>query len=541
MAHPVLFPPSLRSVKWFGKDPMRIFLWMDLVSLAAPVDRCAVMLEDGQRIECGKGTVVTTRGLLAKRWKMSREQVKNFLSLAVREKLMTVVTTSKYSQITICGYDEYVPSDTVHNEIFTHEITHPKTSASDSKSDTCDDEVITELPTFLPTPVKVTHPSRRRVTHPKSDTTSCKSTRCGSSKEAELPTLDTDNLPTSVEITHPNKEKITHPKTSANNCKSDNCGSVEGAVLPTLNDDKLPTPKKVTHIFTHPASGVNDCKSGICGDDVRVNLPTFLPTQEIAEEKVTHKITHLGTSASDCKSEDCENKAGKELPTFLPTPPERQEMKETENEKVSPTPPIKEKDKESKEFRLLTQTVGFSKAETEFPAHTHTCAGGHTLTPEKARKAEERKAKAEARKQKQIALVTKGRHVFEAFFKEQYGEDYYWEAKDAMAMKQVFQKITFRRQQRNPPLPVDDDSLVDAFRQFLHSINKTWVINNFSMTKINSQYNDIISEIQNQKRYGNTTNRSIAGQSRLESQAVAILNDIAKADELYYRNKREGR
>lgn len=497
MAHPVLFPSSLKSVKWFGKDPMRIFLWMDLVSLAAPVDGCAVVLEDGQHIECGKGTVVTTRGLLAKRWEMSREQVKNFISLAVRENLMSVVSTSKYSKFTIVGYDEYVPSNTTCDDIFTQQITHPKKSANSSKSDDCDEPVATELPTFLPTPKKVTHPSGRKVTHLKNGATSCKSKNCGNNKVSELPTFNTEELPTSTKITHPDNGKVTHTKSGVTTYKSDDCHIGKEVNLPTCNAENLPTRKKFTHIFTRPENVVNDCSSDDCSKD---------------------KTT--------------------ELPSFLPTPTERQEMKETEseNEKVSPTPPIKEKDKEKESKEPLPRGCGFSYAETTFPAQTHTRESTHT--PDKARKAEERKAKAEARKQKQFTLVTKGRQVFEAFFKEQYGEDYYWEAKDAMAMKRVFQKITYRRQQRNPPLPVDDDSLVDAFRKFLYSINKAWVINNFSMTKIDSQYNDIISEIQNQKRYGNTTNRSVTGQSRLESQAVAIVNDIAKADELYYRNKR---
>ena len=530
MAHPVLFPSSLKSVKWFGKDPMRIFLWMDLVSLAAPVDGCAVVLEDGQHIECGKGTVVTTRGLLAKRWEMSREQVKNFISLAVRENLMSVVSTSKYSKFTIVGYDEYVPSNTTCDDIFTQQITHPKKPANSSKSDDCDEPVVTELPTFLPTP--------KKVTHLKNGATSCKSKNCGNNKVPELPTFNTEELPTSTKITHPDNGKVTHTKSGVTTCKSDDCHIGKEVSLPTYNAEKLPTRKKLPTFFTHPENVVNDCKSDECNKDKTAELPTFLPTQEKTEGKITQQITLLEKSANTCNTDSCGDGDDKELPTFLPTPTERQEMKETEseNEKVSPTPPINEKDKEKESTDPLPRGCGFSYAETTFPAQTHTRESTHT--PDKARKAEERKAKAEARKQKQFTLVTKGRQVFEAFFKEQYGEDYYWEAKDAMAMKRVFQKITYRRQQRNPPLPVDDESLVDAFRKFLYSINKAWVINNFSMTKIDSQYNDIISEIQNQKRYGNTTNRSVTGQSRLESQAVAIVNDIAKADELYYRNKR---
>ena len=445
MAHPVLFPLSLLANKWLRKDPVRLFWWMDLVTLAAPVDGCTVRIGDGKQIECQKGMAITTRGLLSKRWSVSRDAVKNFLVSACREDLVKVVSHSTYTQLSIVGYDNYVPSEPSDASIFTQQITHPEKSASDCKSDGCDCMADAELPTFLPTSTDFTH-------------------------------------------------EITHPNTNANACKS-------------------------------------ECY----GDTLSVVLPTQLPS---SNEENTQQITYPKRSASDCKSDGSKEGGCGVLPTFLPTSGERQEMKETENEKENafPIPPIKEKDKEKESKEPLTRGRGFNEVEATF----HAREGAQELA--KQQKAEERKAKAEEKKQKQKALVTKGREVFEAFFKEQYGVCYYWEAKDSVAMKRVFQKITFRRLQRKPPLPVDDDSLVDAFAQFLHSINKAWIANNFSMTKIDSQYNDIISEIQNQKKNARYTSDSkSAGQSRLEGQAVAILNDIAKADELYYRNRQESR
>lgn len=444
MAHPVLFPASLLANKWLRKDPIRLFWWMDLVSLAAPVDGCTVRIGEGKQIECQKGMVITTRGLLSKRWGVSRDAVKNFLVSACRENLVKVVSHSTYSQLSIVGYDDYVPSEPSDASSFTQQITHPKKPASSCKSGGCDCMADTELPTFLPTSTDFTH-------------------------------------------------EITHPNTDANACKSECYDDTPSVILPT----QLPTSNKNAQQTTHPKKSASSCKSDGYGKD-------------------KHGV----------------------LPTFLPTSGEKQEMKETENEteNASPTPPIKEKDKEKESKEPLTRGRGFNSVETTFSVHTR----DGELELAKLQKAEERKAKAEEKKHKQKALVTKGREVFEAFFKEQYGECYYWEAKDSVAMKRVFQKITFRRLQRKPPLPVDDDSLVDAFAQFLHSINKAWIANNFSMTKIDSQYNDIISEIQNQKKNARYTSDSkSAGQSRLEGQAVAILNDIAKADELYYRNRQE--
>lgn len=45
------------------------------------------------------------------------------------------------------------------------------------------------------------------------------------------------------------------------------------------------------------------------------------------------------------------------------------------------------------------------------------------------------------------------------------------------------------------PLPIDDESLLKALEEFLRRIDKTWVMNNFSVNKIDSQYNEIVSEM----------------------------------------------
>ena len=103
-------------------------------------------------------------------------------------------------------------------------------------------------------------------------------------------------------------------------------------------------------------------------------------------------------------------------------------------------------------------------------------------------------------KPKEFTLCHKGRQIFEAYFLELYGEPYYWQAKDAKAMNSILKKIAFARSHKNPPLPTDDDSLLKAWGEFLHLIDKTWIMNNFSVNKIDSQYNEIVSEMKNHKQ-----------------------------------------
>lgn len=142
---------------------------------------------------------------------------------------------------------------------------------------------------------------------------------------------------------------------------------------------------------------------------------------------------------------------------------------------------------------------------------------------------------------KDVSLFTRGQEVFMAYFHELYNESYGWEAKDMVAIKSIFKKIEYNRKNRDKPLPLDDDSLLSAFEQFIRSINKTWIMNNFSLPKINSQYNEIIAEIRNRNRSSaaGATTQQQRGAEHLARQMSAVVNDIAKADEYYYKHRAE--
>ncbi len=211
---------------------------------------------------------------------------------------------------------------------------------------------------------------------------------------------------------------------------------------------------------------------------------------------------------------------------------DRAQSSRKENRKESTLPPIppitKEKIKEKKPL-----TRGYAP---DFVGDvSSTCA----KELEKQKKAEERKMRNEEKKQKTVKLVHRARERFEKYYQELYDDSYYWAAKDAVAMKKLLQKIAFGRTNRERPLPCDDDSLLDALDTFLRMINKSWLMNNFSVCKIDSQYNEIVSEIKNKKNLQNHVQRNPTSQESsaaiLAGQAAGLLNDIAKADELYYR------
>ena len=171
-------------------------------------------------------------------------------------------------------------------------------------------------------------------------------------------------------------------------------------------------------------------------------------------------------------------------------------LKENENEKenLPPKTPIKEKDKEKENClsRRLSSNELF-------------------LTPERTSACK-----------KPPTSCHRGRQIFEAYFQELYGEPYYWQAKDAKAMNSILKKIAFARSHRAAPLPTDDESLLKAWEEFLHLIDKTWIMNNFSVNKIDSQYNEIVSEMKNHKSSVNNGNnfRKESGVPRYASKAA---------------------
>ena len=170
--------------------------------------------------------------------------------------------------------------------------------------------------------------------------------------------------------------------------------------------------------------------------------------------------------------------------------------KENEKENLPPKTPIKEKEKENCLSRRLSSNELF-------------------LSPERT--------SARKKPPKEHTTCHRGRQIFEAYFLELYGEPYYWQAKDAKAMNSILKKIAFARSHKNPPLPTDDDSLLKAWSEFLHLIDKTWIMNNFSVNKIDSQYNEIVSEMKNHKQ--NVTSngnkyRKESGVPKYESKAA---------------------
>ena len=101
------------------------------------------------------------------------------------------------------------------------------------------------------------------------------------------------------------------------------------------------------------------------------------------------------------------------------------------------------------------------------------------------------KKKKQQSPKKDTGLNGRARMAFEEHYKKTFGESYYWTAKDAGAMTQLLQKLKFQREQKS--MDVSDDSMMTALSCLLSSIREGWIFENFSVTNINSKFNEIVS------------------------------------------------
>lgn len=99
------------------------------------------------------------------------------------------------------------------------------------------------------------------------------------------------------------------------------------------------------------------------------------------------------------------------------------------------------------------------------------------------------------KKNKPKEINSKARLLFEQHFRETFGADYYWTAKDAGAMSQLLNKLKFQREQKK--MDVFDDSLLYALQYLLSSVKEGWIFDNFSVTNINSKFNEIVAQAKN--------------------------------------------
>ena len=158
----------------------------------------------------------------------------------------------------------------------------------------------------------------------------------------------------------------------------------------------------------------------------------------------------------------------------------------TKNINIPPTPPKgvdKEKELLEKEEALRVLEEELKKREAELGAQSDN-------PPSKPKK-------------RPNPLNSEARKLFEERYQALFSSNYYWSAKDAGNMSSLLKKLKFQREKKN--LPIDDQGVLNALKYLLDSITDGWILENFSVTNINSKFNEIVSQIMARKQeHGNT-------------------------------------
>ena len=160
----------------------------------------------------------------------------------------------------------------------------------------------------------------------------------------------------------------------------------------------------------------------------------------------------------------------------------------TKNINIPPTPPkgvdkAKQKELLEKEEALRVLEEELKKREAELGAQSDN-------PPSKPKK-------------RPNPLNSEARKLFEERYQALFSSNYYWSAKDAGNMSSLLKKLKFQREKKN--LPIDDQGVLNALKYLLDSITDGWILENFSVTNINSKFNEIVSQIMARKQeHGNT-------------------------------------
>ena len=135
------------------------------------------------------------------------------------------------------------------------------------------------------------------------------------------------------------------------------------------------------------------------------------------------------------------------------------------------------------------------------------------------------------KKPEEYTIVTKGRLVYEAFYKKMFEEDYIWSPTDAASMKKLLDKLKSSRKVKE--LPTDDDSVVSALPVFLESINDQWILERLSVALLVRNYNQIVKNARANKNRANGSNRNSnqsGAEERMREGADIVARLLAEDD-----------
>jgi len=123
-----------RSIKkhWVFQDSEYFKYWIYLLLDVNHEDKKIVW--NKELIEIKRGQKITSLQKLAKEFNCSREKVRRFLDLLKKDTMIDIDSNTRYTQITICNYDNYQTEQHTNNTRTTHEKNTQKTPTDINKN-----------------------------------------------------------------------------------------------------------------------------------------------------------------------------------------------------------------------------------------------------------------------------------------------------------------------------------------------------------------------------------------------------------------------
>lgn len=113
------------------------------------------------------------------------------------------------------------------------------------------------------------------------------------------------------------------------------------------------------------------------------------------------------------------------------------------------------------------------------------------------RQIEELTKKPKRKKKDPDPAFSEAKNIFTSKYKSLFGQDYYWQAKDAGCMTKLLSQIRFSRKSKG--LSDDVEGVIDGLKKFLDYIKDDFILNHFDVSMLVRQYNSIMTG-QNAKR-----------------------------------------
>lgn len=98
-----------RSIKnhWIWKNPEKLKWWLDiLLSVNYSIEIQKINI--GNKLyECGRAQSIKSLSNWANEWGVSKDTARNFISLLVKDGMISLENLTKTTRITVCNYDSY--------------------------------------------------------------------------------------------------------------------------------------------------------------------------------------------------------------------------------------------------------------------------------------------------------------------------------------------------------------------------------------------------------------------------------------------------